>query len=251
MKQDDGKEVYMRGLKKFIVIGLVVLAFYGCASTSKMIDHASLQTKVTMSEPVFLNLATSERTVYVKVTNTSDVQNIPLDSVLKERLAKKGLVLVEDPSKANWIIQANITSLTYNKVASMGQDAGQVGAAIGGIAGALIPGSSRDSWIGAAAGSIVGNIAGAVAGSLIKIGSYRGTVDVQIQERVSGGIKGRIKSEVKQGTSTTMTTEREVVSDFQIYRTSLSVEATRTNINLDEAIAELTSKIADQIAGLF
>ncbi len=90
-----------------------------------------------------------------------------------------------------------------------------------------------------------------VAGALVKVESYTGTVDLQIQERVAGGVKGTMKTEAKQGTSTTLATEREVVSDFQTYRTFMTVEATRTNINLDEAIVELTAKIADQIAGLF
>ncbi|MCX7965835.1 MAG: complement resistance protein TraT [Syntrophorhabdaceae bacterium] len=241
----------MRFFKSLFIYIIVGFLFAGCASTAKMVDHASLKTKVTLSEPIFLNLAAMERTVYPKVTNTSDVQNIPLDTVLRDRLIKKGLTIVDNPTKANWIIHANITSLIYNKLSSMGEEAGRVGAAIGGVAGALIPGSSRDSWLGAAAGSIVGNVVGAVTGALVKLESYSGSVDLQIQERVIGGVRGKIKTEASQGTSTTLTTEREVLSDFQTYRTKLTVEATRTNINLEEAITEITAKLADQIAGLF
>jgi len=241
----------MKIFKTLMVVAFVFFTIYGCASTSKMIDNATLQTKVTLSEHIFLNLAASERTVYTKVTNTSDVQNIPLDAALRDKLTKKGIVLVEDPTKANWIVQANITSLAYSKIASMGDDAGKVGAGIGGIVGAIIPGSTRDSWLGSAVGAIVGNVAGALAGSLVKVESYSGSVDLQIQEKVKNGVKGTIKTEAKQGTSTIMTTEREIISDYQTYRTYMTVEATRTNINLEEAIAELTAKIADQIAGLF
>jgi len=240
----------MKALKGFIALILVFFTIYGCASTATMLDHASLQTKVTLSEPVFLNLA-GERTAYAKVTNTSDIQNIPLDVALKDRLARKGMALVEDPTKANWIVQANITSFVYSKVASMGQEAGKVGTVMGGIAGAVIPGSSRDSWFGAAVGSIVGNVVGSVAGALVKIESYTGAVDLQIQEKVKGGVKGTMKTDVAQGTSTTLTTEREIESDYQTYRTKMMVEATRTNINLEEAVAEIAAKLADQIAGLF
>lgn len=238
-------------LKTFVVILLVGFVAVGCASTVKVIEHASLQTKVNLSEPVFLNLAVAERTAYVKTTNTSDVQNIPLDVALKDRLSKKGIILVEDPTKANWIIQANITSLVYNKVASLGKEAGGAGAILGGVSGGILGGTSRDSWLGAAVGTVVGGAVGSIAGALVKVESYTGTVDLQIQERVAGGVKGTMKTEAKQGTSTTMTTQREIVSDFQTYRTYLTVEATRTNINLDEAVAELATKIADQIAGLF
>jgi len=241
-------------MKKLIVLFVLfatVTIFTGCASTARVIEHASLQTKVALSEPVFLNIASQDRTVYVKVTNTSDVQNIPLEPLVKDRLAKKNLDVVDNPIMANWIVQANITSLVYNKLGSMGEDTGRIGAAIGGIAGALIPGTSRDSWLGAAVGSIVGNVAGAVAGALVKIESYTGNVDLQIQEKVSGGVKGVVKTEVKQGTSTKLITEKEVQTDYQTYRTNMSIEATQTNINLEEAVSELTNKLADQIAGLF
>lgn len=237
--------------KALVVVLIVGFIATGCASTAKMIDHATLQTKVKLSEPIFLSLATAERTAYVKVTNTSDVQNIPLETALKDNLTKKGITLIDDPTKATWIIQANLTSLVYNKVASMGEDASRAGVVLGGVSGGVLAGTSRDTWFGAAVGTIAGSIVGGITGALAKVESYTGTVDLQIQERVSGGVRGTMKTEAKQGTATTLATEREVVSDFQTYRTFMTVEATRTNINLDEAVVELSTKIADQIAGLF
>ncbi|MCX7858317.1 MAG: complement resistance protein TraT [Deltaproteobacteria bacterium] len=233
----------------FLLVSVLFLT--SCASTSKIIEHANLQTKVTLVEPIFLNVAAPKRTAFVKVTNTSDVQGIPLEDALRDRLSKKNVVIVSDPAEAHWIVQVNVTSLVYQKVGSMGQEASQVGAVIGGIAGALIPGSGRDSWIGAAAGSIAGNIVGAVAGSLVKVESYAGLVDLQIQERLTQMVKGKMKSEVKQGTSTTYTTERDVESEYQTYRTLMRIEATRTNIDLEEVKREIAGKVADQIAGLF
>jgi hypothetical protein len=35
------------------------------------------------------------------------------------------------------------------------------------------------------------------------------------------------------------------------FRTRFEVEARRTNLNIDEAVAGITDKLADQIAGLF
>jgi hypothetical protein len=113
----------MKLYKRHLVIVLVLFSIYGCASTAKMIDHASLQTKVRLSEPIFLNLTAGERTVYAKVTNTSDIQNIPLEPALRDSLAKKGITIVDNPTQATWIIQANVTSLAYNKVASLGEEA--------------------------------------------------------------------------------------------------------------------------------
>jgi len=58
-------------------------------------------------------------------------------------------------------------------------------------------------------------------------------------------------SRISQGSATTVTTETEEVKDYQTYRTSLSVMAKRTNINLEEAVTEIAEKASMQIAALF
>ncbi|HOT43149.1 MAG TPA: complement resistance protein TraT [Syntrophorhabdaceae bacterium] len=244
----------MKSLKILMVLVIGVFLFAGCASTGKMLDHATLKTEVKMSDTIFLNLNTQERTAYVKVLNTSDIQNIPLEPALKERLVKKGIRLVDNPADATWIIQANIKSLFYIKEKSMASETGVAGAGMGGFLGGVGSALSRSNnmgvAVGAAVGSIIGNVAGAALGALVKIESYEGIVDLQIQEKVKGGVKGKMVADIRRG-STTMTTEREIESEYQTYSTFLNVEAKRTNINLEEAIAEITAKLADQIAGLF
>jgi len=243
----------MKLLKVLLVLVIAVFVATGCASTGRMIDHATLKTEVKMSDTIFLNLA-QERVAYVKVLNTSDVQNIPLETALKERLIRKGVKLVDDPANATWIIQANIKSLVYNKEGSMAGETGVAGAGMGGFFGGITSALSKSNntgiAVGAAVGSIIGNVAGAALGALVKIESYSGVVDLQIQEKVKGGVKGKMVADIRRG-STTMKTERDIESDFQTYSTSIDVYAKRTNINLEEAIAEITAKLADQIAGLF
>ncbi|MCX8109919.1 MAG: complement resistance protein TraT [Syntrophorhabdaceae bacterium] len=244
----------MKLLKVLFVFAVAVFIFTGCASTGRMIDHATLKTEVRMSDTIFLNLSNQERTAYVKVLNTSDVQNIPLEPALKERLLKKGVRLVDNPANATWIVQANIKSLVYSKEGSMSGETGAAGAGMGGFFGGVTSALSKSNntgiAVGAAVGSIIGNVAGAALGALVKIESYSGVVDLQIQEKVKGGVKGKMVANIRRG-STTTTTERDIESDYQTYSTFLNVEAKRTNINLEEAIAEITAKLADQIAGLF
>lgn len=244
----------MKVLRFFLVFIVTVFVFTGCASTGRMIDHASLKTEVKMSDTIFLNLSAQERTAYVKVLNTSEIQNIPLEPALKERLIKKGIRLVENPADATWIVQTNIKHLVYSKEGSMASETGVAGAGMGGFFGGVSSALSKSNntgvAVGAAVGSIIGNVAGAALGALVKIESYSGVVDLQIQERVKGGVKGKMVADVRRG-STTMTTEREIESEYQTYNTTINVQAKRTNINLEEAIAEITTKLADQIAGLF
>ncbi|BCB96607.1 hypothetical protein JZK55_15290 [Dissulfurispira thermophila] len=76
-------------------------------------------------------------------------------------------------------------------------------------------------------------------------------MDVQIKERVEGGVTGTMKTDVKQGSSTSLTTEREVKTDYQEYRTRIVAKAKQTNIDKNEAAQVISDKLAAQIAGMF
>lgn len=235
-----------------LILGCVLVNFYGCASTGKLVEHASLQTEAKMSDSIFLNLALP-RLIYVKISNTSDVQNIPLETAIREKLMKKGLKIVDNPQDASWILYVNLRTLTYTKESPGAKEGAVAGAGIGGVLGGIAGlGGGRDShYIGAAVGSVVGNIAGAVTGALFKIESYSGVIDIQVQEKIQGKVKGKMVASTKYGSSATMTTEREIETEYQTYNTQINVLAKRTNINLEEAIKELVEKVSDQIASLF
>ena len=230
---------------------LLALTLGGCASTARMMENATLTTNVVMQDTLFLDKTKAkEKKVFVDVTNTSEVKDIPLDRYLREKFAQKNICVVEDAADATWVVQANISRLTYNKVESMGADLGRYGAIAGGVVGYALPGTVRDSWFASAVGGVVGNIVGAAVGSIVKVEAYEGSIDVQIKEK-SGTVKETTVSRVSQGSATTVTTETEEVKDYQTYRTSLSVTAKRTNINLEEAVTEIAEKASMQIAALF
>lgn len=230
---------------------LLALTLGGCASTARMMENATLTTNVVMQDTLFLDKTKAkEKKVFVDVTNTSEVKDIPLDRYLREKFAQKNICVVEDAADATWIVQANISRLTYNKVESMGADLGRYGAIAGGVVGYALPGTVRDSWFASAVGGVVGNIVGAAVGSIVKVEAYEGSIDVQIKEK-SGTVKETKVSRISQGSATTVTTETEEVKDYQTYRTSLSVTAKRTNINLEEAVTEIAEKASMQIAALF
>lgn len=230
---------------------LLALTLGGCASTARMMENATLTTNVVMQDTLFLDKTKAkEKKVFVDVTNTSEVKDIPLDRYLREKSAQKNICVVEDAADATWIVQANISRLTYNKVESMGADLGRYGAIAGGVVGYALRGTVRDSWFASAVGGIVGNIVGAAVGSIVKVEAYEGSIDVQIKEK-SGTVKETKVSRISQGSATTVTTETEEVKDYQTYRTSLSVTAKRTNINLEEAVTEIAEKASMQIAALF
>ena len=239
--------------KKMHLVVLVVLALTiaGCTSTGRLIDNASLQTRVVMTDAVFLDLTPKEKTAYIRVTNTSDLQGVMLAPVLRDRLMKKGFMLLDDPATASYIIQPNITSFVARKEGSASRDVSIAGTIMGGVTGAALADGRGDALLLAMAGSVAGNVGGALLGSLFKVQSVAGTVDLQIQEKADAPLTGVVRTDARQGTSTVVSTQQAVQSNYQTYRTRFQVEVRRTNINIDEAVATITDKLADQIAGLF
>jgi outer membrane lipoprotein SlyB len=239
--------------KMYLAALLVVLALtiVGCASTGRLIDNAALQTRVVMTDAVFLDLTPKAKTAYIRVTNTSDLQGVMLAPLLRDRLLKRGFTLLDDPAAASYIIQPNITSFVARKEGSASQDVSIAGTIMGGVTGAALAGGRGDTLPFAMAGSIVGNVGGALLGSMFKVQSVAGTVDLQIQEKTDTPVIEVVRTDARQGTSTVVSTQQAVQSNYQTYRTKFQVEARRTNLNIDEAVARITDKLADQIAGLF
>jgi len=236
-----------------LLLFIAQLTLSGCAQTMHAIEHAKMTTTVKMSDSIFLNPAVLDknRNIYVRVTNTSDMQDISFENMLKDRLAAKGLTIVNDPSNASFLIQANVLYMDYEKQ-GLTADGMLTGGYGGAIAGALLGGRG---WKGPAAGAIigsaVGSIVGGAIGSAFKVENFFGAVDVQIQEKVEGGVKGVVITNASQGSATKLQTEKEITSDYQTYRTRIVAKATQTNIDKTEAARVLSEKLAVQIAGMF
>lgn len=59
------------------------------------------------------------------------------------------------------------------------------------------------------------------------------------------------QSNLKQGIGTTIKSSHHAVSNYQAYRTRIVVEATKTNINMQEAVPVIENKLSSEIAGIF
>ena len=245
----------MRTLKHFLMILMLVafaFSFTGCAQTMNAIDNAKMTVVVKMSDTIFLDPATlaKNKNVYVRVTNTSDMQEIAFDQLLREKLAQKGLSVVNDPAQAGYIVQANVLYMDYEKQTATadGMLAGGFGGLIAGASmGNGLAGRSAGGLIGTAVGSLVGGAVGAA----FKVETFFGATDVSIKEKVEGGVTGTMRTDAKQGSSTTLTTQRDIRSDFQEYRTRIVAKAKQTNIDKNEAAGVISDRLAKQIAGMF
>ena len=241
-------------VKAIALVMLVVMlaTVSGCAQTMQAIEHRSLNVGVKMSDTIFIDPVSlsKNRNVYVKVTNTSDMQEFDFYNLLKENLAQKGLTVVNDASSAGFIIQANVLYMDYAKQGLTGD--GMLAGGFGGLlAGASLGGTSRDAAALGLIGGALGAVGGGLIGSMFKVEEYIGAIDVQIQERVEGGVRGKMITDAKQGTATQLHTEREVKSDYQIYRTRIVAKAKQTNMDKMEAARIISDRLAKQIAGMF
>ncbi len=242
-------------MRKVVCVLLLLgfcLSLYGCAHTVTAIQHREMQTEVKMSETIFIdpiNLAKNKR-IFVKVTNTSDMQEIQFEELIKAKLAQKGLEVVTDPTVAGFILQANVLYMGHERqdLTADGMLAGGFG---GAIAGSKLGSGWRANTAGAAAGAMVGSLVGGLVASAIKIDTFLGTVDVQLKEKIEGGVKETMKTDAKLGTATTVKSERVRETEFQEYRTRIVAKAVQTNIDKNEAAKVLSDKLATQIAAMF
>jgi len=72
-----------------IISGLFVLS--GCAGTMQAIENKNMTLSAKMSDTIFLypEILANNRNVYVRVTNTSDFQEIDFAELLKGKLSAK------------------------------------------------------------------------------------------------------------------------------------------------------------------
>ena len=234
----------------FVALAMAVLVC-SCAQTMNAVEHAKLQTQAKMTSTIFLEPVKSpdEKTVFVQVKNTSDVQSLQFEERLKEKLRAKGYRIEEDPYKANYWVQANV--LYMGKESQHATLAGALAGGYGGTLAGLSVGHGYGTLGAAGAGALIGSGLGMIAGAAIHVDTYLGVIDVQIKEKTHGPIQTEVRSDLEQGIGTTVHSTHTVNTPYQAYRTRIVASATRTNINLQEAVAVLSDKLAGEIAGIF
>ena len=244
--------------KKLIASGiaaLLAIQIAGCATIPEAIEYRNLYTNYKMSDTIFLDVTKKMkyRNVFIEVRNTSQLREVNTEAfkdAIAQNLTAKGYNIVSDPSLADYILQVNVLYFDYYRKTAA-KDAATGGLIAGGVAGAAAGGGDTEALILAALGAGAGYIGGALVGSAIKIETFAGVVDIQIMEKAEKPVTGKILTSASQGTSTTIQTEQEYKSDYQIYRTKLAVTATQTNLKRDEAAQKIIEMTAQQIAGIF
>jgi hypothetical protein len=244
----------MKKIAYLIALVLAVSQFIGCAATIRAIENRKLDVQAKMSQTIFLEpeILAENNMVFVRVTNTSDMQEIQFMEILKKKLEAKNLSVTSNPREAGYMVQANILYLGQAKQ-GITIDTALAGGFGGTIHGATL---ARDATLGAQmgaglAGAAAGALGGALVGSMFHVDTWLGVTDVQVKELSAREVKGTIHSDTSQGTSTSVTAEQVITSNRQEYRTRIVVSAKQTNIDVKEACDIISERLASQIAGMF
>ena len=235
----------------FIALSLFLASYLAsCTNTMSAVEHKNLETSAKMSDSIFLNPVSPEyKTIFVQVKNTSDVP-INFQNLVIQKLEAKGYKVLQDPYKAQYWLQVNVLYMGVEKkhLTAAGALAGGFG---GGLAGSAF-GRGRGKVAAVGAGALIGSGLGMLAGAAIHVDKYMGVVDVQVKEKVrKGTVQTQTQSKLQQGIGTVYASNQKSTSKYQAYRTRITVEATRTNLNLAEAVPVLDDKLSSETAGIF
>jgi hypothetical protein len=244
----------MKPLKTMTLMALLLSAVLlaGCAATYTSMRYNELKVENKMSASIFLDpVAPRKRTVYVQVRNTSD-KNFFLQQDVVNAIKAKGYRVVDDPTRANYLLQANV--LSVGQVDEAALEKAQAGAFGGPLAGAAIGGliaGSGNRVGGAIIGGLVGGAAEMVSGAAVKVITFAVITDLQISERAKGAVSESFDSSLKQGTGDTHLEQTGNGStQWKRYRTRIVSSARRTGLTFEEAYPHLRSGIARSISGV-
>lgn len=249
------RKLHLRGIAVLVLI-LACMTMTGCSASMHAVKARELKVEAKMSDTIFLDAETltDEPTIFVRVANTSDFQDIDFSQLLKERLSTMGYEVTRSAKKADYHIQANILYMGETKEGANPEEMLKAGFGGAGL-GASIAAVSGSSWRGAGvAGLATGAaLAGgeALVGGIFHVDEYHGLCDIQVKEAVEGGVSGTQVANLKDGTGTALQTTRNVQSARQEYRTRILVKAKQTRMDRVEACNIIADRLASQISGLF
>ncbi len=237
-----------------LIFAIFILAqLGGCAKTMDAIEHRELDVQGKMSDTIFLDpmLLVENPSVFLRVTNTSNFQEIDMAELIRTDLHNKGFKIT-GPREAGFIIQANLLYLGEKKtgLTADGMLAGGFG---GGLTGAVMGSSSGKAGVYGVAGSLAGAAAGAVVGAMFSVDEYLGAMDIRLMEKLPNGEEMELtnSSDTSNGSAARSTGSMSRRTAHREFRTRIVVNACQTNIDSKEATTLIANRLAGQVSGIF
>lgn len=224
-----------------------------CAATTTALEHRNLEVSTKLSQTVFLDpVASAQKTVFIAIKNTSQ-ESINIDAPLARAIKDKGYKVVNNPSQAHYLLQANVLSVgKMSQAASKAALGGGYGSALAGAGAGVALGALSNNSNAMLAGGIAGGLVGMAADSLVKDINYVMITDVQISERVGRGVvKEQFSAALKNGTASGTTQTLSKSSDYQRYRIRIASNANQVNLSFAKARPALEEGLITTLSGIF
>jgi hypothetical protein len=252
---------------KMISVIIFSLILTSCATTT-------LQTRVAMTRTIVLDpVRKSDMTVFLRVRNTA-ASKINLTPILIKDLFKRGLSIVDDPTKAKYILNVNV--LFANNL----KEAQAIKAAMGaGVNTAIAVGIANNSGKDAIVAGVAAALIGGIIGKATEDETYRAVIDISVKERKNQIIKATHTIEESQATTNNnkiagfgneiagaplsksgggslndglgTTDSYNFDTNYVQHKTRILVSAVKMGLNLKKAVPILEKKAAYEIAEIF
>ncbi|HIE64667.1 MAG: complement resistance protein TraT [Nitrospira sp.] len=244
----------VKPLFSFGLIFSLLLGTFGCAAMQTSIAHRDLDVRTRMSDSIFLDpVSPAKRTIFISIRNSSD-KDFDLSGVMG-RIVSRGYMVVNDPEKAHYILQANILYVGKADPTAIEEAMRDGYGPFGGIIGGAVLGSAISrSRRGAVVGGVLGGAAELLIGSLTKNITFTTITDVEISERSAGPMRQESSTRLNQGGgtgSTTVRQESKTTTNRRKYRTRISSTANKVNLQFEEARPALEVGLVRALSGLF
>ena len=247
----------MKNIKKVIFSALIVVvlgaSLTSCATASLYANHKDLTITSKMSSSVFLDpVPKAKRVIFVDIKNTT-TQDIPLleKSIIAD-LKASGWTITDDPTKAFYMLQANVLQAgeaKSNKAANSFINQGYSSLVSGAALGAGVGFISQSGRVG----GIVGlGVAGAdyVGQLLVKDKTYSIITDIQVSQKINGKISEKTNGNLQNGSSSTSQSYSST-TNWKKTRVRVGTIADQINLKLKTAMPKIEVGLAKEIAGIF
>lgn len=240
----------MKKYFKLLLMVVALLTFVSCSALHTTISKRNLEVQTKMSDTIWLNPASpSQKTLFVQVRNTSG-KNLVVEEKIITNLQNKGYIIVADPNKANYWLQANILKVDAVDLRQGEVDSFSSGILAGGV-GAVF-GAHRSGGTTTALGwGLAAATVGTIADALVKDQYYAMVTDILVSEKTNKKVKITTKNTVKQGSSGKTTSTTSATSNTDQYSTRVLSTANKVNLKFEEAVPVLEEELAKAISGIF
>lgn len=241
---------------RFAALLLGAFALAACSAATTAISKRELDVQTRMSDSIFLDpLPPARRTVFVQVKNTSDRSDFDIEADVKSALLERGYQLVDNPDRAQYMLQANVLQAGENSVTAA-EDAfssGFGGALFGAAAGAVGTRAVTKDTGSIIGGGLIGAAVETAAGAFVKDVTFSAITDIQVSERAADGevVTETVEQNLGQGAGGSQILRASNTSNWKRYRTRVMSVANQANLEFDDAAPQLVAGLTRSIAGVF